>query len=122
VFLGRESDAGTARSGTSYGIARSSVVGGSVAQDFEVALARSVMAFAWVRSRTGSPSVSGSFVLWSLSNGQAVTTKFTASQEWAMTCVAQDVPGQGTSNSPMRLEFYLDTINVDLLIDLANVC
>lgn len=108
-----------AKSGDFYLAARSTVPGGSIAQDFSVQGVRSISAFAWVRARVGQ--VSGTLAIWQLgSPDRAMPARFTAmSAEWDLVTCTLDLTNVASSKT-IRVEFYMDTPSSDLLVDSVN--
>ncbi|MHA5050125.1 hypothetical protein [Streptomyces sp. SD15] len=108
-----------AKSGDFYLAVRSTVPGGSIAQDFTIQGVRSISAFAWVRARVGQ--VRGTLAIWQLGPpDRPMPARFTAgSSDWTLVTSTLDLTNVGSSKT-LRIEFYLDTPSTDLLIDSVN--
>lgn len=115
VSFGVERDSNVARSGTHYLRVRTAVAGGSIAQDFR-SKGPGVTALAYVRA-AGS-SVTGQMTLWDLDSNASCSTRFSVGQQWTLLA---DMLGTHPANErSIRIEFYIDTPNADLLIDSAT--
>lgn len=125
VVFGQQNDAEIARSGDGwFAYGRTRRPAGSVALDLDLTQVSqslqidSLTAVAWVRARPGRADVSGTMALWNLQ--QAATShgaRFVASQSWQFVSVM--LPRGGKSR--FRVEFYIETVDEDLLIDSVNV-
>lgn len=111
-----------ARSGDNVLCMRTSVPGGSIAQD-AVFLAPSVSCFAWIRAAT--IPVMGALAMWQLNTSRNLFCKFSAGQQWqlitnTLSLTAVGRPDLRDQPRPIRIEFYLETVNADLYIDSVN--
>lgn len=135
---------GTAKSGEAFLRASTTVVGGSVAQDFYPnGTEPCVGVLAWIRAAPGGPPVSGMLTIWRLDIGTREDVQFAATSDWTLvTSVSPALPTvlvvggdearstpaphgrrstltrQASPNVPrLRVEFYIDTTNADFDID-----
>lgn len=119
VSVSVDTNSNIARSGDKFLRFRTSQDGGSIAQDFlhpDGGTNPSVSAFAFVRS--GGPTrVTGSFTLWDLDTGRNISTPINVGRNWVLLINTLGMPG---GQGPCRIEFYLGTVNVDLLLDSVN--
>jgi hypothetical protein len=117
VVFGQQNDAATARTKTWFAYARTAVAGGSVALDVtyfpDVFISQTVLA--WVRARTGV--FSGTLAYWDLTPNTNESVNFTVGETWTPITVM----GRASGAKGTRIEFYMDTLNADLLIDSVNL-
>jgi hypothetical protein len=119
VQQGYDFGSAIAKSGNVTFYFRTSMPDGSVAQDVSV-LTPSVTCFAWVRARTGF--VDGALTLWRLATGHESTARFRVGAEWLLLTNTMGLRyGGSLVQQLIRVEFYLSTVNADLLIDSANL-
>ena len=112
VSFSIDKDPSIAKSGEKFLRMRTSSAAGSIAQDF-TSKAPSVSALAYVKA--AGASVSGTMALWDLNAGVSSSTRFTVGQQWTLLA---NMLGTGSGiDRKIRVEFYLDTPNADLLID-----
>lgn len=131
---------GTARSGTKVLRCRTGVASGSVAADIPVSVSLpvsgldpragiatvtfalpAVAVLAFVRSKPGGPSVSGRLTVWesdSPTSPNHPDLKFSVGNDWTLLTHAVRFLGSPTT---VRVEFYIDTANVDFDIDFVSV-
>jgi hypothetical protein len=89
---------------------------GSIAQDFVVS-EPSVTALAYVRSEGPNP-VNGQFTIWDLQGGRNISTQFNVGPSWVL--LTNTLGLTAGANRNIRIEFYLYTLNVRLLVDSVN--
>ena len=141
VTLETENDPGLARSSTSYAYARTTEGGGSFALDFQWPTIQvnysgdtqngdayggttgpwwpsSITIIAWTRVRPGAPNFNFQLSLWGLGASPQPHdyVNATATQEWQMMTICAANAQQRTR----RIEFYLNTVGSDLLVDSVN--
>jgi hypothetical protein len=114
-----DSPAVVAKSGSFFLRARSSVPGGSIAQDFVVQGVRSISAFAWVRAE--SVPASGALALWQLGPPDRPNmANFAANNsDWTLVTNVLDLTDVDAVKT-VRVEFYLNTSDAWLLVDSVN--
>lgn len=131
---------GTARSGTKFLRCRAGVASGSVAADIPVSVSLpvtgldprsgtgsvklslpAIVVHAFVRSRPGEPNVSGRLTVWETDSPTSPNhpdLAFSAGNDWTLISHAVRFLGSPTT---IRVEFYIDTANVDFDIDFVSV-
>jgi hypothetical protein len=71
--------------------------------------------FAWVRAAPGGPNVSANLTLWQFPPGVSTNIAFTVGSNWTLISNCIDIIAPQTAM--IRIEFYLDSVNVALDID-----
>jgi hypothetical protein len=110
-------DAAVAYSGSHYLRFDTNIPGGSIAQDITLQNVKSLSCFGQFRAGGPAP-VSGQLTIWNLTIGANVGTRFTVGPNWTLVTITAGVNEPGPED--FRVEIYLNTPKVDLLVDGIN--